>query len=266
MRILIAVAVLLCVACGSDGTEPLHGAAHFAILSGNHQTATVAAAHLPKPVEGQLYRKADGSVALRVLDALLPAKAYAQTVVQGAGIAGAVVCWADSTSAPRLIPFSPCVNTGTDGMVAFNLHPDTAAGEAIGSVHWDSSGVPKVTAVVTATINAGPAGPKFCWQGSLKLSPYLITGTVATDAYGNVIPWHLTGDSIVAVSGDTLTYDDTPLAFGNTGTTGTLALTDSTGAAIGNFQYHIGAATGQLSWKSYGFEATASCFAPLPVS
>ncbi len=162
---IVAVLVALSLAaCGSDTAPPKYGPAAMAIISGNHQTAQAGAVHLTDPAVAQLYRQPDGTVALRpvrhprlntLLATVLPAPLYAQTVVKGAPIAGAVVCWADVPGRPRLRPFSVCVNTANDGTASFNLSPDTVAGTAAGEVHWDSAGRAIVTDSVDATITPG---------------------------------------------------------------------------------------------------------------
>lgn len=200
---LFGFAVAVVAACNGGSAAPrATGPAAMLILSGNNQTAQVAAPSFPSPVQGQLYRAPNGQVAWRWSEFLLPAKAEAGTTVtvNGAPITNAVVCWADVPGAPKLIPFSVCTNTDNNGKASFSIRPDTAAGKAKGQIHWDSAGTPIVTDSVLETVTPGAL---YYW-GATGYNP----GTVSKgdtlrlirffsgfrDRYGNAI----TADTVVA--------------------------------------------------------------------
>lgn len=210
IRCVAVLALAGLAACSTDTspTHPLPGPVASLILSGNHQTGQVGGAALPEPVGVLVYRNAAGQLATRVLPrvprllarVLLPAAAYADTVVHLKGIPNQVACWGDVQGQPRLIPDVPCALTDSTGQVAFTVRPDTIAGTALGRVAVDSSGVTLVTDSVQATITPGPlaswlyasnASPYATKDSAVKLVTYF---THFTDAYHNVI----VADSVVA--------------------------------------------------------------------
>lgn len=125
VRMFLACLALL-GAC--KGTEPsADGPLDGVITAGNNQTVTAGAASLPDAVAYQMIRLKSGQVALRrvpkdrrdlrqqmergsarLLDLMLPARAWAQTTVNGSPVPGAVVC---AQEIPELVPFARCTNT-----------------------------------------------------------------------------------------------------------------------------------------------------------
>ena len=203
---LFGFAVAVVAACNGGSAAPrATGPAAMLILSGNNQTAQVAAPSFPSPVQGQLYRAPNGQVAWRWSEFLLPAKAEAGTTVtvNGAPITNAVVCWADVPGAPKLIPFSVCTNTDNNGKASFSIRPDTAAGKAKGQIHWDSAGAPIVTDSVQETVTPGAADPMIWMQSWLHVSPDTLLPSLAYDKYKNNIPYRVVSDSVLHALGDT---------------------------------------------------------------
>ena len=243
---LFGFAVAFVAACNGGSAAPrATGPAAMLILSGNNQVAQVAAPSFPQPVQGQLYRAPNGQVAFRWSDFLLPAKAEAGTTVtvNGAPITNAVVCWADVPGAPKMIPFSVCTNTDNNGKASFTLRPDTIAGLAKGQVHWDSSGVARVTDSVQATINAAAASATYSHSLPTVLSPDTLPVNAVTDQYGNAVRYRVIGDSIVHVAGDTagtIAARVLSFAYGPDQNNRYLTVEDTTGAKIGVIRYFIG--------------------------
>jgi len=262
MRVLVVGCLMLLAACGS-ATAPARGPLHFSVLSGDHQTGIAGRKVLmTKPVTGQVYRKADGSLAFRILDAALPAKAFAQSVVQANGVPGEETCWADVPGHPHIIPFSVCVNTQANGLVSYTTYNDTIAGEAQGEIHVDSAGHPLVTAVITATIIAGDVYPSYKYgPGPERSLPAVVSDSSVKDRYGNPIPFRIvdpTGQLVVSdtafgtaggrtiVSG--LDAQSSPNGIGYT-----VELHSATGTLLGHCRYEISARLNLLvSWTCAG--------------
>lgn len=197
---------------------PPVGEAKFGIISGNGQI--VAIGQNLKPVVAKLAR-ANGTVSLRILPLKLVGTAYAQMTdtVQGAPIVGEIVCHADKTTQPRLVPFSVCVKTDSAGRAVFNYTTTAEIGDAKAEIHWDSAGKPIVTDSVYARVTAG----SIIWTRVLQQSVWTqadsahlpsgwyvaggydpsrsdpvyssnvaFIGEIAYDAYENRIPLHVT--------------------------------------------------------------------------
>lgn len=151
----VALLVLAGVAaCSGGSAAPMpDGAPRLGVIGGNHQSVEAApAVKLPSQVVAQVVRLPSGQVAMttRVLDALLPPKAFAQTAVNG--IPGAVVCSVAPDPAHPLTPEVPCTNTDAQGLAYFTFHADSVAGVAKAEVRGTVNGTTHVSDSVSATV------------------------------------------------------------------------------------------------------------------
>lgn len=155
----LLTALVLAAACGGGSAAPQPtGEPHLGVIAGNHQSIAAApAVKLPSQVVAQVVRLPNGQVGMttRVLDALLPPRAYAQTAVTG--IPGAVVCSVAPDPAHPLTPEVPCTNTDAAGLAYFTFHADSVAGVAKAEVRGTVGGVTHVTDSVEANVLPGAA-------------------------------------------------------------------------------------------------------------
>jgi hypothetical protein len=152
MRTLAVCTLIALTACGGSTTSTPEGPLKLGIVAGNNQVAAAGSAKLTDPVVGRL---------VRVSTAQGPRfefvkTAYAQTVVTGSPVPGAVVC-AVSLTAGSMVPFVPCTNTDVDGKATFFFTPGTKAGEAKSEIRGTLAGQPAVFDTAKATVMPGPA-------------------------------------------------------------------------------------------------------------
>jgi hypothetical protein len=153
MRIIRTLALLLGVtACGGSTSSPPEGPLKLGIVAGNNQVAPAGSAKLTDPVVGRLVRVSTASGPRFEF----VKTAYAQTVVTGSPVPGAVVC-AVSVTAGSMVPFVPCTNTDADGKATFFFTPGTKAGEAESEIRGTLAGQPAVFDTAKATVLPGPA-------------------------------------------------------------------------------------------------------------
>lgn len=211
------------------------------VLSGNHQTVVAARdAVLPQRVGVQAYQGANGSVALRVLDALLPPKAYAQTAVQG--VAGVVVCATAPDPQHVLHPEVPCTQTGADGLAYFTFHNDSVAGTARANVAGTINTRTVITDSVFATVLPGPASPTYlAAQTPIQNFPATVPATEVQDAYGNPVAYRIVSDGRIVVQGDTVgTVAARTIVSGpNAQADYIVNLQDANGVVVGHARYRI---------------------------
>ncbi len=195
MRTTAPLALLFLAAC----TEPKDaGPLKIGIVSGNNQQAPAATAvQLPAPIVGKLVRLPNGTVAWqqRAIDALLPAKAYAQTQdLQGSPVAGAVVCAKAVEGPVKLEPVVPCTNTAADGTATFAFTHGTTAGTAKAVVQGMLNGIVATFDTATAIVTPGAVAVFGGWPFSrdtlvdagqvLDFNTFPLT---ARDKFGNVV-------------------------------------------------------------------------------
>jgi hypothetical protein len=210
-RGLAALAAFALAACGGSGggtTEPPPppGALALGLVAGQDQTVVAGSQRLADPVVGRLVRQANGRVAFHRLSPLeaglrrvgdfLVSPLYAQgTVVDGAPVAGAVVCAVSVDPIRTLVPFTPCTNTDANGKATFFFTPGTAAGEAMAEIRGTVGGEPAVFDTAMATVTPGPlAGVSQRSISEMHLpitagAPFDLHGLVwyGLDAFGNRI-------------------------------------------------------------------------------
>jgi len=170
MKQLVICAVLAVAACGGsagDGVTapPAAGPLKLGIVSGNDQVVNAGATQLTAPVVGRLVRLPNATIAFhiespaqraseRLLDLLVP-RAFAQTVVTGSPVPGAVVCAVSVDTLHKLTPFTPCTNTAADGTATFFFTPGTTAGVATAQIRGTLNNSPAVFDTAKATVLAG---------------------------------------------------------------------------------------------------------------
>jgi hypothetical protein len=182
-------------ACGGGSAAPqADGPAKLGVIAGNNQVVPAArSARLPDPVVAQAVRLANGQVSLRVLDALLPEKAYAQTTVNG--IAGLVVCATAPAAGRAMKAEVPCASTDALGKATFVFMTDSVAGITRGVIAAALATGTKVTDSVTATVMAGAASPTYIAAVTPILGfPYVLPETEVVDAFGNPVPYRVVSD------------------------------------------------------------------------
>lgn len=175
MRYLLASAILL-AACGGS-TSP-NGPLQLGIVSGDNQIAPAGSQQLSNPVVGKM---------VRVFTAQGPRfefvkTAYAQTVVNGSPVAGAVVC-AVSLTEGDMVPFTPCTNTDNDGTATFFFTPGTRAGVARAEIRGTVAGQPAVFDTATATVEPGVAKE----IGMATFGPVNVDGGTSVDLHNIIL-------------------------------------------------------------------------------
>lgn len=164
----LSLLTLALLACSPSSTAPpaelklAHG-----IVRGNNQVAPAGTLQLTAPVIELLVRTPSGQLTLmhqrparpwadHLLDVLVPA-AYAQTIVTGSPVPGAVVCAVSPNPAHPLTAFNPCTNTDSLGQAIFFFAPGTIAGVALSEIRGTVTNQPAVFDTARATILPGPA-------------------------------------------------------------------------------------------------------------
>lgn len=233
---------LLLIACGSD-EDP--GQLEHGILAGASQTVTAGATTLPSAVTWALRRNKNGTITVyRILDAALPAKAWAQgtpVTVKGSPVPGAVVCATEN----GIKPFTPCTNTGADGNATFFYDVTTkSAGDYRSEIRGTVNNAPAVFDTVKVSVVAAPPAPQY--KNDLigeRSSPATYLPAHLVDPHGNAVPYRIPSDARL-LAADT--------ALGSTGartvnfvladvdsTWRTLNLTGRGDTAIARFSYRL---------------------------
>jgi hypothetical protein len=192
-------------ACGSGSAAPIaDGPVKVGVMAGNNQTVPAArSARLPKNVGVQAVRLPNGSVALRVLDAMLPPKAYAQTGV--VSVPGVVACPDSPDPKHALIPEVLCTATGADGIAWFTFHSDSIAGVSKALVKATVNQVTVITDSVLATILPGAASPTYRTSNiPIANFPAIMPAGSVVDQFGNALPFRIVSDGRIVVQGDTV--------------------------------------------------------------
>lgn len=210
------IAAVLVASCGGPTDTGPNGPLDLGIVSGNDQTARASKEQLGAPVVGRLVRLPNGTVAFRWSDAILPAKAYAQTTVNGSPVAGAVVCAVSITADRPLTPFVPCTNTDTAGKATFFFQTGHTAGESRAEIRGTVDNQPAVFDTARATVLPDSAAGLRVRLADRDLGTKQVGDTIfidrevsdVKDKYGNVITdwtahWVFTSDSTVTGSSPT---------------------------------------------------------------
>jgi hypothetical protein len=151
MREFRTLALLLaCAACGGSATSTPEGPLKLGIVAGNNQVAQAGSTRLTDAVVGRLVRVSTASGPRFEF----VKTAYAQTVVTGSPVPGAVVCAASLTPGD-MVPFVPCTNTDANGQATFFFTPGTKAGVAESEIRGTLAGQPAVFDTAQATVLAG---------------------------------------------------------------------------------------------------------------
>jgi hypothetical protein len=194
---------------------------------------------------------------------LLPRLAYAQTVVNGSPVPGAVVCASEQDK--DLVPFARCTNTGSDGKATFFFIPPTTAGAYISKINGTltTNGVVEATTFDTAkaTVVPGPVNPNFsslAYFGGLGLtpSPARFPKNGLVDVYNNAVPYRIPADALITPQDTVLGSEGAhTVTFAKLDSTyHVVALTGDQGAVIAHLRYRIVSDNGTLKidWDSYG--------------
>lgn len=184
----LALAALALGACkGDSGAGPEDLQYDLGIISGNHQVSRVGEARLAEPVVGRLVsvRLADGSSRLRLVTPL-----YAQTVVKGSPVPGAVVCAEDplDDELATLVPEVRCTNTDANGQATFWFRPGTKAGQAVSLIKGTIQGQVEVFDSVMALVQPGPIVHHSHGVGITGPSPLVLAPVIwPQDKYRNPV-------------------------------------------------------------------------------
>lgn len=159
----IIAAIMGCSGSTESPISPPNGPLAMGIVSGNNQVVTAGHDSLPNPVVGQMVRLPNGTVAFHILkagnsllDAIVP-RAFAQTVVNGSPVPGAVVCAVSVDSVHKLTPWTPCTNTDAGGKATFFFTTGTTAGVASAQIRGTLNSQPAVFDTAKATVTADAA-------------------------------------------------------------------------------------------------------------
>lgn len=191
--------LLLAAACGGSSTDAGPTRYNFAIIDGKNQISTAGDPTLSKPVTSQLTRDANGKFASGVLDFLLPAKAFAQSItLPGAPVANAIVCGRESLPGePKVQPL--CAYTLADGKAANTIQGGTKAGtyKIIFTVQLPTQ-MPVMDST-TVVVTAASASKVTLAQGTSYPSrdnPATFPADIVVDQYGNIVPFKIVVDAV----------------------------------------------------------------------
>lgn len=184
------------ISCGS-ATDTGPTRYNFAIIDGLDQSGTAGTTTLPKPITAQLTKDPEGRFAARVIDFLLPLKAFAQGLtLPGQPVVGALVCGREAEPGePTVEPL--CGFTLTDGKAPKVVKPGTKAGTYNIVFSAQAVGESPIKDSTTVTVEAGPMVVNR-WLSYLSvsgLSPHTFDNgpedVFVQDAYGNRVPYRL---------------------------------------------------------------------------
>lgn len=206
MRPMLALPLaLLLVACGEDA-DPFNGPVQMAIdPTTNFQEAEVAEEDsLDRPVEAVLWRGrgSDGVARIRLVT-----PAYAQTAVDGAPVAGALVNAVGVGECP-LQAWNPAAQTDEDGLARFWFEPGTRAGTCMAEIRYTDGVTRIVTDTAVAIVEPGPpALLAIIAQGGggqfgAGIMPYAFPDGLVQDQYGNATDYSLVVEAPLAVEED----------------------------------------------------------------
>lgn len=266
-RIAVLGAVLL-AGCGSndDGGALVHG-----IVAGQNQSVVASGtAHLQEGVTWQLARSRNGTITARRLDQLgrfvLPQLAHAQggTVVTGSPVPGAVVC---ANEDGGLKAFVPCTNTDATGKATFFFEPKepTRAKCLVSEIRGTLNSRPAVFDTAKACVL--PTDPDPTWWFApvvTKGSTVTLSEFMASDLYGNAIPFRIVADGRIGVvnaigteiGARTITFTSA-LIEPSTGEAGSpwheTEVRDNKDVLIGHLSYRVIDQSGlAIEWHTYG--------------
>lgn len=250
----LTIAVLGIAACGGkDGIAPVEGPPALSIVSGNNQTAVAGTTQLPDPVVGQL-------VKIKIADGrsrfVFVKSAYAQTVVNGSPIAGAVVCAVELVEG-AMKPFVPCTNTDALGKAVFFFEPGKKAGNHRSEIRGILNGLPTVFDTAKATIIVGPLDRQYQVQSPILSKPAVVPADGVRDIYANPFPFRVVSDSLLTAASDvfgtvgsrTITWDTPTVLKSNR----IARLVDASGAQVAKLDYSL-RPDGTISWTVRGLD------------
>jgi hypothetical protein len=265
----LALLVTTLAACGGGSAAPIaDGPLHAGVVAGNNQVVQAAPqAPLPAPVVAQVIRLANGSVALRILDGVLPRRAYAQTAV--VGVPNQVVCARTPDPKHALTAEVLCANSDATGKAYFTFHADSLAGTDKAQVALSTATGTLVTDSVQATVVPGAASPTYRMQSNpLLTSPAVVPANAVQDQYGNAVPYRIVADSHIAVQDTTtgsvgartLVFTAAAINVNTPPGYAILELRGANNALVGHLSYRIGDdGSGQgarLQWSTAGVNLT----------
>jgi hypothetical protein len=187
-------------ACGGGSTAvQADGPVTMGVIAGNFQVVPAARdAALPQPVVAQVVRGPNGQVSLRILDALLPEKAYAQTSV--VGIPNQVVCASTPDPKHALRAEVACATSDALGRATFVFHSDSVAGTAKGQIAAALVTGTKITDSVSATVMAGVVDSSYRGFSNILQKGDTIPSSIVRDKFGNGLPFAIVSDSLITVA------------------------------------------------------------------
>lgn len=208
MRHFIALALLaLAGGCGdAKGViDPGPTRYNFGIVDGADQSSVAGATSLGKPITSQLTKDPQGKFAARIMDFLLPLKAYAQGLTMpGEPVANALVCAREAgPGEPKAFPL--CAFTLADGKAPISITGGTKAGKFVVVFSAQVQTQQPVRDSTTVIVNAGPmASHRFvkgagfdCWT--------TLPADYVRDVFGNPVPYRfVTTGPLAHVASDTL--------------------------------------------------------------
>jgi hypothetical protein len=250
--------VAMLAACGGGSAAPIaDGPVSMGIVAGNHQVVPAGRdPALPQPVVAQVVRGPNGQVSLRLLDALLPAKAYAQTTVTG--IPNQVVCFSAPDPKHVMRAEVACASSDALGKATFVLHTDSVAGVSRGQVAAALPTGTKITDSITATVMPGAASPTYRTQIIPILSfPATVPDASVQDAFGNAVAFRIVSDGRIVVQDTTVgsVGARTIVSGPDSNNHFLVELRGAGNVLVGHASYHI--VGGQLeTWIAAGVNAT----------
>jgi hypothetical protein len=197
MKILYSTLSLLCLmACGGSTSSPPEGPLKMGIVAGNNQISKAGETKFANAVVGRLVRVSTASNSGWHFEFVKTA--YAQTVVTGSPVPGAVVC-AVSLQVDGMVPFVPCTNTDANGQATFFFAPGTKSGPVESEIRGTLAGQPAVFDTAKAVVTPSdpyeilvtgvpatcmPSCPKYQGGDVLDLHSFIMA---VRDKYSNLI-------------------------------------------------------------------------------
>ncbi|HWL41018.1 MAG TPA: hypothetical protein VNO75_12355 [Gemmatimonadaceae bacterium] len=157
---------------------------------------------MSRPITVQLTRDPNGKFATRVLDFLLPVRAFAQGLtLSGEPVEGQLICGEEANAGePRVVPL--CAFTLEDGKAPNVVEKGTKAGQYWMVFTAQEVGQVPVKDSTTVTVLPGAVSASFTHTCSdFAASGGVVPAEFVLDIHGNPIPYRIVSDSLITIPG-----------------------------------------------------------------
>jgi hypothetical protein len=203
-RLSIVLLVLVAAGCGGGISEPGRTRYNFGVVAGADQSSPAGASSLDHPITTQLTKHPQGRFADRLIDLLLPIKAFAQLAMPGDPVAGALICAREAAPGePTVFPL--CAFTLSDGKAPNTVRGGTKAGTFTVVFSAQVPSEEPVRDSTTVTVLPGPMATHRFQPGTGYLCWTVFPAEHVLDQYGNSVPYRfVTTGSLAHVAGTAL--------------------------------------------------------------